>query len=94
MIIGSGSYAPERIVPNKFFNDLLQEDVDTWLVENLTIHERRWCTENQSTADLCIEAAKAALKDAGITAEQLNLIIIATDTPEYISPSTSSRDRV
>jgi 3-oxoacyl-[acyl-carrier-protein] synthase-3 len=90
VIIGSGSYAPERIIPNKYFNDLLHEDVDTWLVENLTIRERRWCNENQSTADLCVLASEAALKDAGITAEQLNLIIIATDTPEYISPSTSS----
>lgn len=90
VIKGIGSYAPERILTNKFFNELLGEDVDTWLQENLTIKERRWCNENQSTADLCVEAAKSALEDANLSAEDIDLIIVATDTPEYISPSTSS----
>lgn len=90
IIIGSGSYAPEKVVPNSYFNEILGEDVDTWLRENLTIRERRWCEPDQSTADLCVRAAKNALENAGITAEQLNLLIVATDTPEYISPSTAS----
>lgn len=90
VIKGIGSYAPEKVLSNKYFNDLLGEDVDTWLQENLTIKERRWCDENQSTADLCVEAAKNALNDAEISAEEIDLIIVATDTPEYISPSTSS----
>lgn len=90
VIIGSGSYAPERVLPNSYFNELLGEDVDTWLKTNLTIKERRWCNENQSTADLCVEAANKALASAGIKSEDLNLIIISTDTPEYISPSTAS----
>ncbi|MCE1189250.1 MAG: ketoacyl-ACP synthase III [Ignavibacteria bacterium] len=89
-IIGSGFYVPQQVIPNSWFNEQLGEDVDTWLRENLTIKERRWCTAEESTADLCMEAAKSALKDANITPEQLNLIIIATDTPEYISPSTAS----
>lgn len=89
-IAGSGMYVPEKIVPNSFFNQLLGEDVDTWLVENLTIKERRWCNENQSTADLCVEAAKEILEDGKTSAEELDLLIIATDTPEYISPSTAS----
>jgi len=90
LIVGSGSYVPERIIPNSFFNELLGEDVDTWLRENLTIRERRWCKENQSTADLAVNAALNALQSAKITANQLDLLIIATDTPEYISPSTAS----
>jgi 3-oxoacyl-[acyl-carrier-protein] synthase-3 len=89
-IVSSGMYVPERIVPNFYFNELLGEDVDTWLRENLTIKERRWCNENQSTADLCVEAAKVILENCEIKAEQLDLLIIATDTPEYISPSTAS----
>lgn len=89
-IVASGMFVPERILPNSFFNELLGEDVDTWLRENLTIRERRWCSENQSTADLCVEAAKKILDDASVKPEQLDLIIIATDTPEYISPSTAS----
>ncbi|MFN3872279.1 MAG: 3-oxoacyl-ACP synthase III family protein [Ignavibacterium sp.] len=89
-IVASGMYVPERVLPNSFFNELLGEDVDTWLRENLTIRERRWCNDNQSTADLCVEAAKKILDDANVKPEQLDLIIIATDTPEYISPSTAS----
>lgn len=89
-IAASGMFVPERVIPNSFFNELLGEDVDTWLRENLTIKERRWCNEDQSTADLCVEAAKIILKNANTSARELDLIIIATDTPEYISPSTAS----
>ncbi len=89
-IVASGMYAPENVIPNSYFNKLLGEDVDTWLRENLTIKERRWCNENQSTADLCVEAAKRILSNANTKADQLDLLIIATDTPEYISPSTAS----
>jgi 3-oxoacyl-[acyl-carrier-protein] synthase-3 len=89
-IIATGHFAPERVIPNSYFNELLGEDVDTWLRENLTIRERRWCSDNQSTADLCVEAANRTLKAANLSAAKLDLLIIATDTPEYISPSTAS----
>jgi len=89
-IIATGSYVPERVVPNSFFNEQLGEDVDTWLVENLTIRERRWMTEGQTTSDLCLEAATKALDMAGLTPDQIDLLIIATDTPDFISPSTAS----
>jgi len=85
-----GAYAPEKVIPNSFFNELLGEDVDTWLHENLTIRERRWCSKNQSTSDLSIKAAKIALKRAGLSAEDIQLIIVTTDTPDFISPSTAS----
>ncbi len=85
-----GAYVPSRVIPNQFFNDLLNEDVDTWLVTNLTIKERRWCAEDESTADLCVHAANQALERANMKAEDLDLIIISTDTPEFISPSTAS----
>ena len=89
-IAAIASYAPARVVPNQFFNDLLGEDVDTWLRENLTIRERRWCAEDESTADLAVRAAEKALQRAGVAAADLDLIIISTDTPEYVSPSTAS----
>jgi len=89
-IISTGMYAPERVLNNRYFNELLGEDVDTWLRENLTIRERHWCREDESTADLAEAAARRALKNAGLKAEELDLIIISTDTPEYISPSTAS----
>ena len=89
-IKSSGAYAPAKVVSNQYFNELLGEDVDTWLRENLTIRERRWCSPEESTADLCVEAAKKALENGGLKAEELDLIIISTDTPEFISPSTAS----
>lgn len=89
-IIASGSYAPDRVIKNEWFNKQLGEDVDTWLRENLTIRERRWMTEEQSTSDLCVNAGNAALEMAGLEPTDIDLLIIATDTPDYISPSTAS----
>lgn len=89
-IISSGSYAPENIVPNSYFNELLGEDVDTWLRQNVQIYERRWCDQNESTADLAEKACQIAINNAGLKPEDIDLLIIATDTPEYISPSTAS----
>lgn len=89
-IIASGSYAPDRVIKNEWFNELLNEDVDTWLRENLTIRERRWMEEDQTTSDLCVEAGKAALEMAGLKEQDIDLLIIATDTPDFISPSTAS----
>jgi 3-oxoacyl-[acyl-carrier-protein] synthase III len=90
VIFGTGAYLPERLVPNSFFNELLGEDVDAWLREHVEIYERRWVANGQSTADLCVAAGQQALERAGIAADALGLIIVATDTPEYISPSTAA----
>lgn len=91
IILSTGSYAPDRVVPNSYFDTLLGENVSAWLEENVQIYERRWAAENQSTADLCIPAAKQALERAALKPEDIDLLIIATDTPEFISPSTSSK---
>lgn len=90
IIIGSGSFAPEQVVPNSFFNSILGTDVDSWLREVVQISERRWCQDQESVADLIEKACQAALDDAGITAGMVDLLIIGTDTPEYISPATAS----
>lgn len=89
-IIGTGHYVPERVVSNQYFNDILGEDVDTWLQENLTIRERRWMAEDQNTSDLCVIAAQRALDAAGLKPSDVSLLIVSTDTPDYISPSTAS----
>jgi 3-oxoacyl-[acyl-carrier-protein] synthase-3 len=91
IIHSSGTYVPERVIPNSYFNELLGEDVDSWLRENVEIYERRWCTADQSTADLVIEAATKAMESGDIKPEEIDLLIISTDTPEYISPSTASK---
>lgn len=90
VILGTGAYVPSRVIPNAWFNQQLGEDVDTWLKTNVEIYERRWCEENESTADLCEKAARMALANAGISADELSMVIVATDTPEYISPSTAA----
>ncbi|MEN0058967.1 MAG: ketoacyl-ACP synthase III [Bdellovibrio sp.] len=89
-IVGTGMYAPERVIPNQYFNDLYKKDIGTFLVEQRNIRERRWMREDQRTSDLIIPAAEEAMKNAKITAKDLDLIIISTDTPDYLSPSTAS----
>ncbi len=89
-IAGTGMYAPDKVVTNEYFNDLYKKDIGTFLVEQRNIRERRWMSSEQSTSDLIIPAAEEALKNAGITAKDLDLIIVSTDTPDYLSPSTAS----
>lgn len=89
-ILSVGAYAPALVLDNQYFNDLLGEDVGAWLSENVHIHRRHWCADDESTADLAEKAALQALERAGVPAADLDLIIVATDTPEYISPSTAA----
>ncbi len=89
-ILSVGAYAPDLVLDNQYFNDLLGEDVGTWLSENVHIHRRHWCSEEESTADLAEKAALKALERAGLQASDLDLIIVATDTPEFVSPSTAA----
>jgi 3-oxoacyl-[acyl-carrier-protein] synthase-3 len=91
VIHSSGMYVPDRVIKNDYFNELLGENVSNWLEEFVKIYERRWCEEDQSTADLAFEAGKEAIKNGNISPEDIDLLIISTDTPEYISPSTSSK---
>ncbi len=91
VIHSTGAYVPERVVPNSYFDELLGENVSDWLADNVQIYERRWAAEDQSTADLCIPAAKQALERGGIKPGEIDLLIISTDTPEFISPSTASK---
>ncbi len=89
-IVSTGMYAPEKVLPNSYFDELLGQDVDTWLRENVKIYERRWCSEDESTADLAEHAARQAIEGAGINASDIDLIVLSTDTPEFVSPSTAS----
>ncbi len=89
-IISTGHYAPDRVVPNSFFNEMYHEDVDAFLKANRNIYERRYAADDQVTSDLIVEAAKKALTAANLKPSDLNLIIVASDTPDYISPSTAS----
>ena len=89
-IIASSSSVPSRIISNQYFNDLLGEDVDSWLKQHVQIHNRRWCSPDESVADLVEKACIEAIEVAKLEPSEIDLLIVATDTPEFISPSTAS----
>lgn len=80
-ILSTGSYVPERVVTNAEIDQMLGESTSDWLVANVGIRERRWMAPEQTTSDLIVEASRRALDKAGVRPEQLNLIIVSTDTP-------------
>jgi len=88
-IIGTGACVPERVVTNAEIDRLLGEETSAWLEENVGIRERRWMTPGQTTSDLVTAAAQEALERAGIAAADLGMVIVSTDTPDYLSPGTS-----
>ena len=88
-IIGTGIYVPERVVTNAELSRNLGEDIDEFVSTIVGIKERHIAAEDESAADLAAAAAESALLSAGIVAADLDLILVATDTPEYISPATS-----
>lgn len=88
-IISTGIYVPEKIVTNDDLSSILGEDINEFVTQVLGIHERHVCADNESTADLATGASQQALEAARIDAAELDLIILATDTPEQLSPATS-----
>jgi 3-oxoacyl-[acyl-carrier-protein] synthase-3 len=87
-ITGTGSYAPQRIVTNKELADKVST-TDEWIFNNLGIRERHIAADNEFTSDLAFEAAKRALENASLDAKDIDLIIIATATPDRLAPSTA-----
>ncbi|NUM46196.1 MAG: ketoacyl-ACP synthase III [Anaerolineales bacterium] len=88
-ILSTGSYVPDRVVTNAEVDALMGESTSEWLIQNVGIRERRWMAPEQVTSDLIVEASQRALARAGLAAADLDLIIVSTDTPDYLSPSTS-----
>lgn len=89
-IISTGLYIPEKVITNEDLNQMLGEDVGDWLVENVGIHERHIMSAGETTSSMLVAASRQALARAAIEASDLDLVIIATDTPDYISPATAS----
>ncbi|NJD37077.1 MAG: ketoacyl-ACP synthase III [Geobacter sp.] len=87
-IIGSGAGLPERVVGNDFFSYLI-DDAEEWIASRTGIRERRFASESESTSDLAVRAARAALSNAGINAEELDCIVVGTSTPDMILPATA-----
>jgi 3-oxoacyl-[acyl-carrier-protein] synthase III len=88
-IIGTGVSVPDKILTNDDLSRMLGENINEFVEKNLGIRERHVLAEDESAADIATRAAENALKDAGISAADLDLIILASDTPEYLSPGTS-----
>ncbi len=88
-IIGTGSYVPETIYTNEFLESRVPTN-SKWVHENVGIKERRIASSNQATSDLAVIAGQRALENAGIESKDLDLIIVATSTPDRKAPSTAA----
>src|SRR4051794_8357184 len=87
-IVGVGSYLPEKVVTN----DDLAKTLDTsdeWIQARTGIRQRHVAAEGQASSDLALQAAQRALQAAGLKANDIDLIVVATSTPDYIFPSTA-----
>jgi len=87
-IIGFGSYLPEKILTNHDISKLVDTN-DEWIIERTGIKQRHIAAENEKTSDMAIAAAKNAIADAKISANEIDLIIVATTTPDNIFPSVA-----
>lgn len=88
-ITGVGSYLPDEVVTNADLAKVVDTS-DEWIFERTGIHERRRAAPDQAASDLAVEAARRALKAAGRTPEDLDLIIVATTTPDLTFPATAA----
>ena len=89
-IVSTGRYVPEKVRTNAELDAILGEPVDAWLIENVGIRERHLIGDDEVTSDLAVYAAQQALERADVAPEAVDLIILATDTPDYVSPGTAS----
>jgi 3-oxoacyl-[acyl-carrier-protein] synthase-3 len=87
-IVGTGSYLPARVMTNHDFAARLDTS-DAWIRERTGIVQRHIADESQASSDLALEASRRALQAAGVRADELDLIVVATSTPDFIFPSTA-----
>lgn len=85
VIKGLGKYIPEKIYDNAYFESIVDTN-DEWITRRTGIKERHISEDNEYTTDLAANAAKSAIENAGITAEEIDLILVATVTPDYFTP--------
>ena len=88
-IAGTGSYLPKKILSNKDLEKVV-DTTDEWIFSRTGIRERHIAAKGEFTSDLALEAAKNAMASAGIEANQIDLIIVATTTPDKIFPSVAT----
>lgn len=88
-IAGTGRFLPERILTNADLEKMV-DTTDEWIRTRTGVERRHVADKGQTTSDLCLEAAKIALKDAGVTAEDIDLLIIGTTTPDLVFPNIAT----
>ncbi len=89
IVRGVGHYLPERIVPNSFFEDLVDTS-DEWIRTRSGIERRHFAAEGETTSQMAVKAAQAALENAGMQVKDIDAIIVATTTPDLTFPSTAT----
>jgi 3-oxoacyl-[acyl-carrier-protein] synthase-3 len=87
-IAGTGSYLPPRVMTNEEFAGRLDTS-DAWIRERTGIRSRHIADKSQASSDLALEASRHALQSAGIDAKEIDLIVVATSTPDYVFPSAA-----
>ena len=87
-IVGTGSFSPKRVVPNSYFEKIV-DTTNEWITTRTGIKERRMIMPGEALSDLATPAAQSALEMAGISPEDLDLIIVGTSTPDMLSPSSA-----
>ena len=87
-IIGTGSYLPSKILTNYDLEKIVETSHE-WIVSRSGIHERRIAADNELTSDLALQASLHAIAAAGISADDIDLVIVATTTPDQVFPSTA-----
>ena len=88
-ISGWGMYVPDRVLTNHELSTMV-DTTDEWILERTGIRERHIAAENETTVDMSVIAAQRALESAGITAADVDLILLATSTPDHLCPPASS----
>jgi 3-oxoacyl-[acyl-carrier-protein] synthase-3 len=90
VITGLGIYVPKKMLTNEDIEQMLNRPgTADWLVENVGIRQRHIMADDEVTSDLALHAGREALENAGIEPDELDMIILSTDTPDYLSPATS-----
>src|SRR5262249_27987107 len=87
-VLATGSYVPDSVISNDHLQQRFGHD-SNWIVKRTGILERRHALPHQATSDLCLEAARRCLDQAGVSASKIDLLLLATFTPDMSFPSTA-----
>jgi 3-oxoacyl-[acyl-carrier-protein] synthase-3 len=90
IVAGCGSYLPDRVMTNQDLARMVDTS-DDWIVQRTGIHSRRIAAQGQTNSDMALRAATAAMDHAGITADAVDMIVVATTTPDNTFPATATK---